>query len=109
MPARPPAPEARPAHPFEGVSEATDRFQRWQLPQREAAQPVELPQSPPFEGKSTYDADFMAKPLPAMPARPPAPEARPAHPFEGVSEAHDRYQQWQLPQREVAPPGAWVP
>jgi len=39
-----------------------------------------------------------------MPPPQPAPGPRPSHPFDGVSESKDSYQQWQLPQREVAQP-----
>eukprot|EP00656_Telonema_subtile_P055426 TRINITY_DN8574_c0_g1_i2.p1 TRINITY_DN8574_c0_g1~~TRINITY_DN8574_c0_g1_i2.p1 ORF type:complete len:290 (+),score=63.40 TRINITY_DN8574_c0_g1_i2:3-872(+) len=109
MPAPPPQAAPRASHPFEGTSEAHDRYKQWQLPQREAVEPAPLMQSPPFKGQSTYDQDFAAKPLPAMPAPPPQAAPRASHPFEGTSEAHDRYKQWQLPEREVAAPGAWVP
>eukprot|EP00656_Telonema_subtile_P055427 TRINITY_DN8574_c0_g1_i3.p1 TRINITY_DN8574_c0_g1~~TRINITY_DN8574_c0_g1_i3.p1 ORF type:complete len:260 (+),score=58.81 TRINITY_DN8574_c0_g1_i3:3-782(+) len=109
MPAPPPQAAPRASHPFEGTSEAHDRYKQWQLPQREAVEPAPLMQSPPFKGQSTYDQDFAAKPLPTMPAPPPQAAPRASHPFEGTSEAHDRYKQWQLPEREVAAPGAWVP
>merc|ERR1711865_1197048 len=87
MPAAAPAAAPRASHPFEGQSEAAQQYQPWQLPQREVAQAAPLPQSPPFRGMSTYDQDFAAKPLPAMPAAAPAAAPRASHPFEGQSEA----------------------
>jgi len=109
MPAAAPAAAPRASHPFEGQSEAAQQYQPWQLPQREVAQAAPLQQSPPFQGMSSYDADYQAKPLPPMPAAAPAAAPRPSHPFEGQSEAHDQFAPKALPERELSAPGQWVP
>merc|ERR1719247_941128 len=84
-------------------------YKRWPIPKQEPSEPVPWKPGPRFEGGSTYDQDYAAKPLPEMPPPQAAPGPRPSHPFDGVSESKDSYQQWQLPEREVAQPGQWVP
>jgi len=61
------------------------------------------PPSPPFDARTTNQVEYGVKPLPARAPAPEQPRWEQSARFQGQSEAHDQFRQWEMPRPDIVP------
>ena len=109
----PPAPGYRKTPDPRNFAPESSQYQAWELPKRQQPQQAQVPQSLPFNARSSYQDDFVAHPV-ARRAPPEDQQWKPNNiPFNAKSTAASDYQAWELPPRtgphQVARPPPSMP
>ena len=89
--------------PFNAHTTYGDDFTRKPIPREEPVPMRPAPPSPPFDARTTNQVEYGVKPLPARAPAPEQPRWEQSARFQGQSEAHDQFRQWEMPRPDIVP------